>query len=188
MIEGKPCTKCKEEKPFSAFYKSKNGLKNNATDAAGYHYMCRICSGKRSSKYVKAHPEKGRDRQRNNDIKFPEKKMWRNARKRARYENVPFDIEISDIVIPPFCPVLGIPIFRGSGSLCMNSPSLDKIIPKNGYTKGNVAVISYRANAIKLNATSTEIFRVAAWLEGEEQRIVSGSSGYLYDCVGEIYD
>lgn len=36
-------------------------------------------------------------------------------------------------------------------------PSLDKIIPKLGYVKGNVWVVSNKANRIKSNATIEEL-------------------------------
>ena len=38
-----------------------------------------------------------------------------------------------------------------------DSPSLDRINPNLGYIKGNVWVISYRANMIKNNATLEEL-------------------------------
>lgn len=39
----------------------------------------------------------------------------------------------------------------------LDSLSLDKIIPSLGYAKGNIWVISYRANTIKNNCTFEEI-------------------------------
>jgi hypothetical protein len=38
-----------------------------------------------------------------------------------------------------------------------NSPSLDKIIPSKGYIKGNVWVISNRANTLKNDASLQEL-------------------------------
>lgn len=38
-----------------------------------------------------------------------------------------------------------------------NDPSVDRIIPELGYTKGNVRVISNRANLLKNNASIEEI-------------------------------
>ena len=46
-----------------------------------------------------------------------------------------------------------------------NSPSLDRIVPELGYIPSNVVVISYKANAIKRNATPQEIRRVADFYE-----------------------
>ncbi|MDC3244940.1 hypothetical protein OAU16_01690 [Gammaproteobacteria bacterium] len=45
------------------------------------------------------------------------------------------------------------------------SPSLDKINPDKGYMKGNVAIISLKANSIKSDATPKEVIKVAKWLE-----------------------
>lgn len=38
-----------------------------------------------------------------------------------------------------------------------NSPSLDKIIPQLGYVKGNIIVMSMKANIMKANATKEEL-------------------------------
>lgn len=46
---------------------------------------------------------------------------------------------------------------RGDNLRNYDSPSLDKIIPSLGYAKGNIWVISYRANTIKNNCTFEEI-------------------------------
>lgn len=42
-----------------------------------------------------------------------------------------------------------------------NSPSLDKIVPELGYVKGNIVVVSLRANQIKSDATIEELQAVA---------------------------
>ena len=84
--------------------------------------------------------------------------MLCNARRRAKQQNVPFDITDDDIVIPDVCPLLGIPLFTNTGgSPCPNSPTLDKLIPHLGYVRGNILVISHRANCIKHNASLDEL-------------------------------
>lgn len=42
---------------------------------------------------------------------------------------------------------------------------LDRLDPKLGYTEGNVAWISARANRIKYDATTTELRQIADWME-----------------------
>ena len=66
---------------------------------------------------------------------------------------------MEDIVVPDVCPVLGIPIQKNHGhqGYFDDSPSVDRIIPELGYTKGNVRVISNRANLLKNNAKIEEL-------------------------------
>jgi hypothetical protein len=95
----------------------------------------------------------------------PERHLFNNARARARRDGLEFNIELSDVVVPRLCPVLGVPlVVRGGKGTNPNSPTLDRIIPKLGYIKGNVAVISDRANRIKSDATVDEVAAVARWL------------------------
>lgn len=84
--------------------------------------------------------------------------------KRVKEQALPCNITIDDIVIPQFCPVLGIRIERGvgTGHHLPSSPSLDRIIPERGYTRGNVRVVSYRANQLKSNATLDELRAILA--------------------------
>lgn len=56
---------------------------------------------------------------------------------------------------------------RGTGGAKMSSPSLDHIEPEKGYVRGNVWVISYRANMIKNNATIDELQLLATNLAGK---------------------
>jgi hypothetical protein len=93
------------------------------------------------------------------------KNLLRWARRRAEEQSVVFNITLDDIIIPPVCPVLGIPIRCGSGSSTDNSPTLDKIVPELGYVSGNVVVISNRANRLKSNASWFELKRLADFFE-----------------------
>lgn len=81
--------------------------------------------------------------------------LYHHAKATARKKNLLFNIELTDIVIPDVCPFLEIPLKR-EGPLAPNSPSLDKIVPRLGYVKGNVQVISFKANTMKHNATLEE--------------------------------
>lgn len=78
----------------------------------------------------------------------PTKEIWERARKRARRLGVRFSIPPGHIVIPPACPVLGIPLITG-GPRSPQSPSLDRIRPAQGYVLGNVRVLSDLANRLK---------------------------------------
>lgn len=80
----------------------------------------------------------------------PAEAVWERARRRARRLGIPFSLPKGSIRVPELCPVLAIPIRVGSGRSA-NSPSLDRIVPSQGYVPGNVRVISDRANRIKGN-------------------------------------
>jgi len=94
-----------------------------------------------------------------------EYRMWSCAKHRAALLKMPFNIEYTDIVIPKFCPVLGLRLEstkRRSSGPQPQSPTLDKIIPELGYVKGNVWVISARANSLKNDATLEELQMLVA--------------------------
>lgn len=86
------------------------------------------------------------------------------ARRRARRDKVPFALKLRDIVVPPVCPVLGIPLFIGDGVSGPNSPTVDRVVPSHGYLAFNIAVISAKANSIKQNAQPHEVEAVARWM------------------------
>jgi len=90
----------------------------------------------------------------------PEIRLWRAARDRAKINSLDFDIEVSDIIIPEICPVLKVSLDIKT----KYAPSLDRIIPEKGYTKGNIQVISRKANLMKQDATQEELERFADWV------------------------
>ena len=97
--------------------------------------------------------------------KSVEYKMLARAKNRAKRLGLDFDLELSDIVIPEVCPLLGIPLIKGDGVIHDGSPSLDRKRASGGYTKDNVWVISKLANTIKNNATSEVILQVGLALQ-----------------------
>lgn len=93
--------------------------------------------------------------------------MFFNAKQRARKRGLPFDIEYEDLVVPEFCPILGIRIEHHDNKLRGNSPSIDRIIPELGYVKGNIRIISHRANGCKSNLSVDILERLLAYIKGE---------------------
>lgn len=89
-------------------------------------------------------------------VQAPELTIWQRAHRRAASRGVAFSITMQAIVIPPVCPVLGIPIVLGE-QRSENSPSLDRITPKLGYVPGNVRVISDKANRLKGDRTLSQL-------------------------------
>lgn len=134
------CFKCGEAKEETEFL---NAKKNR---------WCRECNRALARDWYAANPARS---------------MLASARKRAKKQGLPFDITIEDIKIPPYCPALGIPLVPAAsrGAPTPNSPSLDRIKPELGYVKGNVIVVSLRANQIKSNASLEEIKMVYDFYE-----------------------
>lgn len=92
-----------------------------------------------------------------------ERYLLRKAKQRAGLQGREFSIDVSDIVIPNYCPVLGIPL---DWSDQQHTPSVDRTDNTKGYVKGNVRVISFRANMLKNDcATGAELRLVADYID-----------------------
>ena len=89
---------------------------------------------------------------------------------RARKANLPFDLEESDLIIPDVCPVLGIPLkgWLQNTKAEANSPSIDRIVSAKGDVKGNVQIISWRANKLRADASVQELECVLAYAKNLE--------------------
>lgn len=78
---------------------------------------------------------------------------------------MPFNLTPEDIVFPETCPILGIPLIFSEGGRTNNTPSIDRIIPEKGYVKGNIEVVSWRANRIKNDASLEELEKIVAYMK-----------------------
>lgn len=97
----------------------------------------------------------------------PIKPLLSRIKNKCKTKNILFDIDESDIIIPEYCPVLGIKLVWNVGSSGKqgyrpDSPSVDRIYPDRGYVRGNVRIISARANLLKNDATVEELEAVLA--------------------------
>lgn len=99
----------------------------------------------------------------------PEKDIFYKAKQRARDFGHEFNLELSDIVIPDTCPILGIKIYKSKGNMAYHSPTLDRRDNSKGYVKGNVFVISNKANRCKSDLTPEEIKAMYYYVFGLEQ-------------------
>jgi hypothetical protein len=139
------CNSCKKVKNKKEFCLRKDGTKRHCKSCERSY---RKANQKRTNEFVK---QWGKEN--------PNKKLHYAAKARAKARGLDFTIEIKDIVIPDFCPLLNIPILIGKDK--QNSPSLDRIDSSKGYTKDNIQVISWRANWLKNNATIEELITLA---------------------------
>lgn len=91
-----------------------------------------------------------------------------SAKKRAKKRNIPCDITAAYVVsiMPATCPVFGTKFkFSGNKFIRPESPCIDRKIPKKGYTMGNIAVISNRANLIKGANSANAVYMVYKWMK-----------------------
>lgn len=98
--------------------------------------------------------------------------LYVSAKRRAKKYNIKFDLTPLDIPsIPEYCPVLGIKLSKNTfdSKSFDSSPSLDRIIPEKGYTVGNIAIISYRANMIKSNGSWEEHMKIVDYIKKHEK-------------------
>jgi hypothetical protein len=90
-----------------------------------------------------------------------------NTKSVCEREEIPFNITVDDLAPYPLtCPVLGLPInWMNTGSSSNDSPSIDRMIPELGYVKGNVRLISQKANRLKGNASVEELKAILRYME-----------------------
>lgn len=126
--------------------------------------FCRDCNWEQNANSIVSLRARQRER-------FTQKKA------NAKRKGIEFTLKFDDVMWPTHCPVLGAELDysirrsnkregRGSGGHHVNkatTPSFDRIDPTKGYVKGNVIIVSSRANTIKNNATPEELRRVAAF-------------------------
>lgn len=91
--------------------------------------------------------------------KYKTNSLIASAKKRGHE----FDITYKDILslVTNVCPVLGIRLDYSLGShkkkILPSSPSVDRIDNTKGYVKGNIIIVSQRANKIKYDLRVSEI-------------------------------
>lgn len=115
-----------------------------------------------SQRFRERHPNSARDYYRADPVRA----LFDAARRRAASRGIAFGIDRGDIQIPENCPVLGVRLVVGGGQGFRDgSPTLDRVDNVKGYVKGNVRVISWRANRIKSDATLAELKALVTYLE-----------------------
>lgn len=87
----------------------------------------------------------------------PEQAMWTRAQQSAKKRGLEFTISPEDIIIPEYCPIFNIKLEQQTGNHSHASPSLDRKDNSRGYIKGNIWVISHRANTLKKDASLEEL-------------------------------
>lgn len=135
---------------------------------------CRECKNLKSKQDYIANPEKSKkyhreyhkknyttEKRRIKYFKNIEGELLSHAKGRAIKNDMEFNLKITDIVIPEYCPVLNLKMFETPDTY----PSLDRLDNSKGYTKENVFVISKRANRLKSDASLEELKSIIRYIE-----------------------
>lgn len=133
------CVSCNNVLPFSMFHK-------HSECYGGYNTVCKQCRKPKSIEQWTQIPLV--------------KKMLSRCKSRSKLNNLEFNLTEDDIIIPNVCPVLHVP-FDNTPDY---TPSVDRIDPSKGYIKGNIQIMSNKANRMKSNATLEELKLFAQWV------------------------
>ena len=144
------CTKCGEDKPEDT-YEIRRDKK-----VPRRRKECRDCMNKRKNAHY-----------RDNAMAY----KIREAKRRATSKGLPFDITEEDIEVPEVCPLIGIPLEISSKGHSPNSPSIDRIDCDKGYVKGNVWIVSYKANTVKSDASLEELEMLVSNLRKKKESL-----------------
>lgn len=153
--ETKKCVSCGCERDLTLF--------RVRSDTGKLRNDCNFCYKTRNRKKYLASKEQFRQQ----NISWRESNQEANlllyAKTNARTKELEFNLDISDIVIPKFCPYLGIEITNIQGKKYISTnASIDRIDSTKGYIKGNVQIISRQANSMKNCASREELLTFAS--------------------------
>lgn len=125
----------------------------------------RIAELNASKQWRQENPEKFKVYRKAWESKSPEYIMYHNAKRRAKEFGLVFELDWKLLKTPDKCPVLGIPLCRGTKTSSEFSPSLDRLVPELGYTQDNVRIISSKANRIKSNSTVSDLEKIIHYMK-----------------------
>ena len=149
------CKWCNEVKIYHNFREVNKNLHLGFKKKGGWTDI----EGKKRYSYCKKCES---DRQKRKRDERPAHRLFLLAKRRAKREGLIFDIttEYLESIWPKDnkCPILKTEFLSGMKNK-YQLPTLDKVVPKKGYTKGNVAIISFKANNIKSDIDDFEIFK-----------------------------
>lgn len=87
-----------------------------------------------------------------------------------KYPNILQDAIVDELLInnqlPEYCPVFGIKLtYEGKHMWQDSTATIDKVDNSKGYCKGNICLISWKANKIKNEGSLDEHLKIIAYME-----------------------
>ncbi len=183
------CLKCGDPKPATTEY-----FPPSKVTKSGLVSECRVCKRKSAKEWKDKNRERitarrkelyhlqNKDRVKENErqraIKRPllyrAQALRTGMATRAKAFNLPFDSEILTnkylmelIEKNPACPCCKKEIdygYKFDNKKKNNCPSIDRIDNKKGYVIGNIALICWRCNNLKRDATADELQKIVDWM------------------------
>jgi methylphosphotriester-DNA--protein-cysteine methyltransferase len=157
MNEARTCKQCGKTKDVSEYYVS------NHKGVAYPSHKCKRCDSDNASQWARDNPFQSH---------------VNKVRRRSKLAGIPCDIdaEFLEEIWTGVCPIFHTKLNKPGHSTSADrvskyTCSLDRIIPENGYVKGNVEWISNYANVIKQRATAEELQKVADHVAMREKEI-----------------
>ena len=137
-ITRRKCYECKETKSIRFFPANKR-------QSGGYAYQCKDCI---NSSYDADSARKRRALQK---LENGAALLVKSAKERAKKRGLSFDLnkhidEIQAIIDSGKCQMTGVEFYIGEGRF-FNTPSIDRINPKDGYIFSNIRIICWGMNA-----------------------------------------
>jgi hypothetical protein len=95
-------------------------------------------------------------------IKSKEYVIWYRAKENSIKRGLDFNLDVEDIIIPQYCPLLGVELkYDIKDGNVDDYYSIDRIDSSLGYVKGNIQIISNLANTMKNKSTKEQLITFA---------------------------
>lgn len=170
----KQCTKCKRMKLLEDFHNSRRGK-------YGRSQRCKECQAARHREYFYSmDTEQRRKHCREKQIRAlytPQgimHSLFFAAKNRAKKLNIPFDLTpvfVRDRILRGTCEATGWKLDILAPPRSFYRPSLDQIIPKNGYTTTNVRMVCWGVNKLLSNIGDDKLIEVADAIRSHRQSV-----------------
>lgn len=121
--------------------------------------------GRKAVKLEKYRKKWGTTRKVGDDLYDAQRSKFRYKKANAKHKGWTWELDFGDLEWPTHCPVLGMELDYFAETRQENSVSFDQIDAGKGYVKGNVRLMSWRANRIKNDGSAEEHRLIANYLE-----------------------
>ena len=187
-METKICGKCGRELPLTSFVKHKqcnNGRAGTCRECANTYTTewkrknSKRLAEQRRALYATRYGPIQREKEKVRKAQFPLRVRAQYLRAGMRSRSIARGMEFASDLFSvaflmewlrrsPFCECCGVALdigFKDTGHPNNKSPSMDRIRADRGYIEGNVALLCWRCNNLKRDATADELRVVADWLD-----------------------